>query len=42
MRHPHDPEPRLTLRTLAGGACFAGAIYLWLAFMAFVEEGMFR
>jgi len=41
MRHEHDPEPRITLRTLAGGALFAGSIWLWLSAAAILEEVLF-
>lgn len=32
-----DPEPRLTLGTLAGGAVFAGVVWLWFTLMAVME-----
>lgn len=35
MRHPHDPPPRITLSTVAGGAACAVTLWLWLCFMAF-------
>jgi hypothetical protein len=40
MRHEHDPEPRITLGTVAGGAACAFVLWLWLWFMAFVEAAL--